>query len=360
MVMTDQEYAKFWDEFYAPHMNIPAPEVIDYREIVIHKFNQITSVGFTIDEFQKAMVFLCLIRFLIYSIRYNPITSFKICAIGGFSCFLWILTLNDLVRYYYDFFDYCRYLTRMSREEYWYRWWALENAEGRYAADQWKIYTGQVSAYHYEWTRPLFNLVPKRFVHITDPIYEYVRSDLREVLIKFYKTYIRRQSLFFFYIGVVRLGKKYCPYHVRWHTCFLMLHGIFAQPVYASCHRARTFMIRTLYPQRRYIDIANLKYYLGAIAFCHISFVCYAALHAVFSQYFYIPFLVQNTELHIGDRPKNSIYSGGYTSWQDAFTFYDLDFKESMRLWWGFLGRGTKKQRQQRKKRKKKRGKGKD
>ena len=63
MVMTDQEYAKFWDEFYAPHMDIPPPEVIDYQQIVIHKFNQITSVGFTIDEFQKAMVFICLIRF---------------------------------------------------------------------------------------------------------------------------------------------------------------------------------------------------------------------------------------------------------------------------------------------------------
>jgi hypothetical protein len=34
-------------------------------------------------------------------------------------------------------------------------------------------------------------------------------------------------------------------------------------------------------------------------------------------QYFYVPFFVENTELHIGPRPKNSIYSGGQTSWQD-------------------------------------------
>ena len=33
--------------------------------------------------------------------------------------------------------------------------------------------------------------------------------------------------------------------------------------------------------------------------------------------YFYVPFFVENTELHIGPRPKNSIYSGGQTSWQD-------------------------------------------
>ena len=104
----------------------------------------------------------------------------------------------------------------------------------------------------------------------------------------------------------------------------------------------------------RYEDADNIRLYLGAIAFLQISFCMYAALHAIFSQYFYIPFIVQNTELHIGNRPTNSIYSGGYTAWQDAFVFYDLDFKASMQLWWGFLGRGTKKQQKKRKKRKKK------
>merc|ERR1712127_315587 len=38
-----------------------------YREIFINKIVQITSTGFTIDEFQKTMVLLCLIRFVIYS-----------------------------------------------------------------------------------------------------------------------------------------------------------------------------------------------------------------------------------------------------------------------------------------------------
>jgi hypothetical protein len=33
---------------------------------------------------------------------------------------------------------------------------------------------------------------------------------------------------------------------------------------------------------------------------------------------FLFPFFVENTELHIGPRPKNSIYSGGQTAWQDS------------------------------------------
>ena len=48
------------------------------------------------------------------------------------------------------------------------------------------------------------------------------------------------------------------------------------------------------------------------------------------------------------------MYSGGYTAWQDDFLFYDIKFRETMRLWWGWLGRGTKKQNRGNKKRKKK------
>jgi hypothetical protein len=38
--------------------------------------------------------------------------------------------------------------------------------------------------------------------------------------------------------------------------------------------------------------------------------------HAIWGQYFYFPFFVENTELHVGPRPKTSIYSGN-TAWQD-------------------------------------------
>ena len=88
-----------------------------YREILLNKFNEITTIGFTIDEFQKAMVFLCLVRFIVYSIKYNPITSFKICAIGSVSCFLWAFALNDCVRNYYSYLKYWRLLTRIEWED---------------------------------------------------------------------------------------------------------------------------------------------------------------------------------------------------------------------------------------------------
>tara|TARA_B100000780_G_C20935945_1_gene373171 strand:+ start:139 stop:639 length:501 start_codon:yes stop_codon:yes gene_type:complete len=67
-------------------------------------------------------------------------------------------------------------------------------------------------------------------------------------------------------------------------------------------------------------------------------------LHAICGQYFYVPFIVENTEIHIGKRPKNSIYSGGYTSWQEGnakrleiMTKDNIKF-EMPRLWWGWFG----------------------
>jgi hypothetical protein len=49
----------------------------------------------------------------------------------------------------------------------------------------------------------------------------------------------------------------------------------------------------------------------------------------------------ENTELHIGPRPKNSIYSGGQTAWQDPEE--KKKFKPIPKLWYGWIGKGTKK-----------------
>ena len=314
-----------------------------YWEIVVNKFNQITTIGFTIDEFQKAMVFLCLVRFIIYSIKYNPITSFKICAIGSVSCFLWAFALNDCVRYYYTYLKYWPLLTRIEWEDISFARMAEMRAMDRVAAMQIKKLTGEIPTYHFEWIKPLFKMMPAEISHITDPIYEYIRKDLYSVLKVIYRTQIRRYLPFVSYILIVRVGKKYCPYHIRWHGTFIMLYSQFVDIFFDSAERAHKMIFYTLLPQGRYQEASNMKVYLGALAFVHISFVMYAMLHAIFSQYFYVPFIVQNIELQVGPRPKKSIYSGGYTAWQDEFVFYDIKFREMMRLWWGFLGRGVKK-----------------
>jgi len=49
--------------------------------------------------------------------------------------------------------------------------------------------------------------------------------------------------------------------------------------------------------------------------------------------------LVENTELHIGPRPKNSIYSGGNTAWQDEKEKNTNRFLP--KFWYGWFGSGT-------------------
>ena len=90
------------------------------------------------------------------------------------------------------------------------------------------------------------------------------------------------------------------------------------------------------------IDILNGV--ITCIVLTHIGIIIFGLFHAIWGQYFYFPFFVENTELHIGPRPKNSIYSGGQTAWQDP--------KEKNvnrlfpKLWFGWFGRGNRGQSQ--------------
>ena len=53
--------------------------------LFLERLQEISRSGFTLEEFENALLILCFLRFIIYSIKYNPITSFKIC------CGLYIL-----------------------------------------------------------------------------------------------------------------------------------------------------------------------------------------------------------------------------------------------------------------------------
>lgn len=328
-------------------------EETTFYDMVKEKWNTITTIGFTIDEFQKAMVFLCIVRFIIYSIRYNPITAFKICAIGGFSCFLWAFSLNDCVIAYIKLFKYNKLFLNMEYEHRnWDRYMWGVTQEKLYQRAM-KVALGQRSPYHFEWLAPLFSLVPAKYSHLTDPVFDYIKTDFYGDLTRFFKTYIRPEMPQILFTLVVRIGKRYCPYHVRWHACFIVSMNFFTQIPWDSARRANRMIYETLLPEYRYQEVEDLQIWIGCLIFTHVSIVCFAMLHAVFSQYFYVPLIVYNLELHIGPRPTKSIYSGGYTAWQDEYVFYDPNYREMMRLWWGLLGRGVKKRPKKRRRKKK-------
>ena len=82
--------------------------------------------------------------------------------------------------------------------------------------------------------------------------------------------------------------------------------------------------------------------FIYGFALAHLWLIMYCLLHAAFGQYFYIPFIVENTEAHLEPRSKMSKYSGGYTAWQDV----DIHTRAGYfppKVWWGWFSRGTDK-----------------
>jgi len=156
------------------------------------------------------------------------------------------------------------------------------------------------------------------------------------------------------YAVITRIGKKYCPYLVRWHWTFLLIVGFLEQILVYLWFRVTAFQYNIIIPQiedsmesnsnyisQNLIAQANALNGLTVFILClHFGLIFFGLFHAIWGQYFYIPFLVENTELHIGIRPKNSIYSGGNTAWQDEKD-QNID-RVFPKLWYGWFGNGTK------------------
>ena len=157
------------------------------------------------------------------------------------------------------------------------------------------------------------------------------------------------------YAVITRIGKRYCPYLVRWHWTFLLILGMIEQIFIYFIYRVYYFQSFVLVPQTElesenstiFIADPNVLFqidFLNAVITCivltHIGIIIFGLFHAIWGQYFYFPFLVENKELHIGPRPKNSIYSGGQTSWQEP-TEKNVN-RVFPKLWFGWFGRGSK------------------
>jgi len=151
------------------------------------------------------------------------------------------------------------------------------------------------------------------------------------------------------YAVITRIGKRYCPYLVRWHWTFLLIIGFIEQILVYFVYRISYFQGAILIPQTQistnYIDqnlLLQINILNGLITFLisiHLSLIFFGLFHAIWGQYFYFPFIVENTELHIGPRPKTSIYSGGNTAWQDE---KEKNVQRVFpKFWYGWFGSGT-------------------
>lgn len=216
-----------------------------------------------------------------------------------------------------------------------------------------------------------FDIVAKIVSNILSYVFAscyYVSEKIWMPFLRFVTNLGYNQRFYIVYIYLVRRGKKWMPYLVRWHWAFLAVMDPFKtahltilrrigmyvravlKPNYRTAQRElmfwRQFDRNRLWTEERNLlanvemarfklEIAYTCQYFLVLVF--ISCYVYAALHAVCGQYFFVPILTQNCELHIGYRRDSlSVYSGGYTSWQDLD-----DSVRWRKIWHGVLGRGT-------------------
>jgi hypothetical protein len=324
--------------------------------------------GLTLADIENVLFFILFIRFVILAIRYNLKTSFYITCIGLFAGYLWYRHLIDLISMYRSILIKLPYLHKLGIDAVQLRAMSRQMVltDLKLGEDVHWYNPGQLI--YYAFTKGIVNMDSETGLrYYIDPISMVIsnlnESDQAKALPLYYKIYNKVIPQIFescskfwsqlsgiaAYAVITRIGKRYCPYLVRWHWTFLLIIGFIEQILVYFVYRISYFQSAVLIPQTQvannYIDqnlVLQVNALNGLIAFIislHLGLVFFGLFHAIWGQYFYFPFLVENTELHIGPRPKNSLYSGGNTSWQDE---KDKNVQRLFpKFWFGWFGSGT-------------------
>ena len=325
--------------------------------------------GLTLSDIENVLFFLLFIRFVVLAIRYNLKTSFYITCIGLFAGYLWYRHLIDLISMYRSVLLKLPFLHSLGMDAV-----QMHSLNRQMALTDLKL--GE-NAHWYNPGQILYHALRKGIVNIDpetglryyiDPI-SMVISNLQEpnksnLASLYYKIYTKILPKLFdicskfwnqlsgvaAYAVITRIGKRYCPYLVRWHWTFLLIIGMVEQIFIYFIYRVYYFQSFVLIPQTEsytnsmdsnlILQINLLNGVIACVVLTHIGLIIFGLFHAIWGQYFYFPFFVENTELHIGRRPKDSIYSGGQTAWQEP---EEKNVNRLVpKLWFGWFGRGTK------------------
>ena len=347
------------------------PDSLPDKALVLQNLWEKIQNGLTLTDIENILFFIIFIRFVILAIRYNLKTSFYITCVGLFAGYLWYRHLIDLVVMYRTALIGLPFLHKLGVD-------ALQLEELHIQANITNFKLGEnVSWYnpgqilYYGFVKGIIHVDPDTGLkYYMDPIsmivtnlQEPLKSEIIPYYYRFYHKYIpisynivskfwNQMSGVATYAVLTRIGKRYCPYLVRWHWTLLLMIGFVEQVMIYFLHRVYYYQTTVLIPQTMiyddmYVDpfiLLQIKF-LNAIILCvvliHIAFVLFGLFHAIWGQYFYFTFFVENTELHIGPRPRNSVYSGGQTAWQEPREKEKQLKRLFPKLWYGWFGRGT-------------------
>lgn len=347
----------------------PSPAIsFETLRLIVEELGHRVQDGLTLADIENILFFILFIRFIILAIRYNLKTSFYITCIGLFAGYLWYRHLIDLISMYRSILIKLPYLHKLGIDAVQLRAMSRQIVLTDLKLGDNVHWYNPGQLIYYAFTRGITNVDPETGArYYIDPISMIIsnlkESDKANVLPIYYKIYNKIIPQIFescskfwtqlsgiaAYAVITRIGKRYCPYLVRWHWTFLLIIGFMEQILVYFVYRISYFQGAVLIPQTQvstnYIDqnlLLQVTVLNGLIAFIvslHLGLIFFGLFHAIWGQYFYFPFLVENTELHIGPRPKTSIYSGGNTTWQDE---KDKNVQRFFpKFWYGWFGSGN-------------------
>jgi hypothetical protein len=332
---------------------------IETLKIVVRDLLERYQGGLGLIDIENIIFFITFIRFLTLAIKYNIKTSFYISCISVIAGLMWYIHLKDLRRFYGPMLGYNRFtqafVNDMNNQAYLkagakryvsnpttLRW--INNSPLRFLKSAF-VYSIERDGYRIDPISMLVSKLPDEYKSQVAPIYYKIYENF---LPKIWKNGFRLVKQIFpllVYSNIVRVNKKYCPYLIRWHWTFIVMSGVVEGEVARVMYRLYTYIHRVLIPAGRFTEAGFLQTIFTVVIGAQFCYIFLAMLHAVCGQYFYLPFMTENVEIHIGKRPQNSIYSGGYTSWQEGSVtrmeyriYNDVKF-EFPRIWWGWLGK---------------------
>jgi len=357
--------------------------------LLLHVFWHKIQYGLVIRDLDNILIFITTIRFIALVIRYNVYSSFLITLTSTIAAYIWYRHFLQTLFGYTRFIDYSIVsfrtilsdINRVRMEAGAYQGFTDLSSPLKILKYTWQVSftSGEYGEYLIDPISMLiakgrqFRYFPTKYTEFI--YYTCVRYIIPKALLLVTALY-REIGSFAAYTTLTRMGKRYCPYLIRWHWTMLIMGTLFENYSYRFLFRLWYLKDAVLMEQhydfmeilqrtnvneyyRRLGVISDGHFYLvdpmfrdaylanafmHGIMFTHLACIFYVLLHAVSGQYFYLPGFTDNVELSIGRRDKNSIYSGGYTSWQDPQERAADLTRIFPKVWYGWLGKGTKTQ----------------
>lgn len=357
----------------------PIYKSIESLKLIMTRLWKGAQNGLQLSDIEYIIFFFIFVRFIVLIFRYNIKTSTYITCIGMFAGFLWYRHFVEILSSYSQLLVRIPYLQKLgvSTIHLHSDTSLLDNDQtvdpdikwynpGKflyYAFAKGVIKSDSETGIKY-YIDPMSMIISKLNPDEHNKLLQYYYTLYDVVIPRFFKLlgeFSQQLSGIAAYSVITRLGKRYCPYLIRWHWTFLLIIGLIEQILIFFLYRVAYFQQTVIAPNlvynvvtqvtgKRIVNVTSadpnllfqfnlLNGLLISLILLHLSSIFLALLHALWGQYFYFPFLVENTELHIGPRPKNSIYSGGQTAWQDNGSINEN--RKFTKLWYGWFGSGT-------------------